>query len=252
MHSFPISSINSLISNIVIYDRVANSFSSMKGTLSLGQIEGSNSMFTSIKSEGYRLVEKWNLISNLPFLTVATQDELVHSNQNLSVTTSSNRIEEVITFVKNTTHCYYEQLMDITAIDHFKLDRRFEVVYQLLSITNSKRLMVNVFTSEGDAVKSVTGLYSAAGWYERETWDRFGVFFLNHPDLRRILTDYGFKGHPLRKDFPVTGFVEVRYSADSKSVIYEKVSLAQASRETIALFSLYVLTKKLESFSSSG
>jgi len=236
MHTFSISPINSLISNIVIYDRVSDSFSSMKGTLILAQVEISNVIFTSIKSEGYRLIEKWNLIANLPFIISTIPDEFVHSNQNLSVTTPSSHIEEVITFVKNTTHCYYEQLMDITAVDHIKLDRRYEVVYQLLSITNSKRLMVNVFTSEGDAVKSVTGLYSAAGWYERETWDRFGVFFLNHPDLRRILTDYGFKGHPLRKDFPVTGFVEVRYSADSKSVIYEKVSLAQASRETIALF----------------
>ena len=192
-------------------------------------------LFFQNKSEGYRLLEKWTLIQNFPSIQVLDKDESVNAFQEQAITITSTRLNELLLFLKESTPFYYEQLIDITGIDHIKLDLRFEIVYQLLSITNTKRLSINVFTSEGAPLNSATNVYAAAGWYERETWDRFGVFFYNHSDLRRILTDYGFKGHPLRKDFPVTGFVEVRYNADTKSIVYEKVSLSQASRETVAL-----------------
>lgn len=191
-------------------------------------------LFTQIKSEGYRLKEKWALIQSFPSIKPLDKDESINTFEEQAITITSSRLNELLTFLKGSTPFYYEQLMDITGIDLAKLDLRFEIVYQLLSITNQKRLSINVFLSEGAALNSATNVYAAAGWYERETWDRFGVFFYNHSDLRRILTDYGFKGHPLRKDFPVTGFVEVRYNADTKSIVYEKVSLSQASRETVA------------------
>ena len=190
--------------------------------------------FFQNKAAGYRLQEKWGLIQSFPSIKTSDSDEVTNSTQELSLTVPSSRLTDVLAFLKGSTLFYYEQLRDIAAVDHVKLDLRFEVVYQLLSITNAKRLSITVFVSEGASLLSATGIYPSAGWYERETWDMFGVFFYNHPDLRRILTDYGFKGHPLRKDFPVTGFVEVRYNADTKSIAYEKVSLAQASRETVS------------------
>ncbi len=146
------------------------------------------------------------------------------------VKTTVNSLIPLLTFLKRHTATQYRQLIDLTVIDHPKRKLRFEVIYQLLSITYSQRLSVSVSVTEGQAVDSATSVYSAAGWYERESWDRFGVFFRNHPDLRRRLTDYGFKGHPLRKDFPVTGFFEVRYNDFRKRILYEKVSLPQEYR----------------------
>ena len=125
---------------------------------------------------------------------------------------------------------YYRQLIDITAVDYTKKKNRFEVNYQLLSILYKKRLCVSFNVFEEISIDSISFLYPSAGWYEREIWDMFGIFFHNHDDLRRRLTDYGFKGHPLRKDFPITGFVEVRYSDYNKRVVYEKVALAQEYR----------------------
>ena len=124
----------------------------------------------------------------------------------------------------------FKVLIDITAVDYPGRPERFEVVYQLLSTKTNRRVRVKVTTDEATAVPSVTSVFSAANWYEREVWDLFGVYFADHPDLRRILTDYGFDGHPMRKDFPLTGYVEVRYDEDRKRVVYEPVRLKQEFR----------------------
>ena len=152
----------------------------------------------------------------------------------LTIYVNSVDLLKVMFFLKKHTTSKIEQLIDITAIDYPQRKLRFEVVYQFISITYNQRICISTSVNEGDSIDSLTSFYSSAGWYERETWDIFGVHFYNHPDLRRILTDYGFKGHPLRKDFPVTGFIETCYSEFNKRVIYEKVNLAQEYR----LFSL--------------
>jgi len=121
-------------------------------------------------------------------------------------------------------------LMDICGVDYPDRAKRFDVVYHLLSLKNNARVRVKVQTDEGTPVPSVVGVHSAAGWFERECWDLFGVAFAGNPDLRRILTDYGFEGHPLRKDFPLTGYVEVRYDDEQKRVVYEPVKLTQDFR----------------------
>ena len=124
----------------------------------------------------------------------------------------------------------YQQLMEIAGVDYPDRQERFEVVYCLLSLTKNHRLRVHVSTDEVQPVPSVTGLWPVAGWLEREVYDMYGVLFEGNPDLRRILTDYGFQGHPQRKDFPLTGFVELRYSEEEKRVVYEPVKLAQDFR----------------------
>lgn len=139
-------------------------------------------------------------------------------------------LRRFITFLLNDANCDFRQLVDICAVDYPERDERFEVVYQLLSLKHNFRLRVKVRTDENTPVDSVTEIYSAANWYEREAWDMYGIYFNEHPDLRRILTDYGFEGHPLRKDFPLTGFVEMRYDNDQKRVVYEPVKLAQDYR----------------------
>ncbi len=124
----------------------------------------------------------------------------------------------------------YQQLMEIAGVDYPERAERFEVVYHLLSVTRNHRLRVRVSTDEEQPVPTVTGVYPVAGWLEREVFDMYGVIFAGNPDLRRILTDYGFRGHPQRKDFPLTGYVEMRYSEELKRVVYEPVSLAQDFR----------------------
>lgn len=124
----------------------------------------------------------------------------------------------------------YQQLMEIAGVDYPERPERFEVVYHLLSITKNHRLRIRVSTDADTPVPTVTGVYPVAGWLEREVFDMYGVVFAGHPDLRRILTDYGFTGHPQRKDFPLTGYVELRYSEEEKRVVYEPVSLAQDFR----------------------
>jgi len=124
----------------------------------------------------------------------------------------------------------YQQLMDVAGVDYPARAERFEVAYQLLSLTRNHRIRVKVSTDEEQPVPSVTGLWPVAGWFEREAYDMYGILFEGNPDLRRILTDYGFRGHPLRKDFPMTGYVEMRYSEEHKRVIYEPVKLAQDFR----------------------
>jgi NADH dehydrogenase (ubiquinone) Fe-S protein 3 len=139
-------------------------------------------------------------------------------------------VKELIYFLQNHSYCRFKSLSDLCAVDFPNRLWRFEVVYNLLSIDFNTRIRVKVKVDEILSVNSIVGLFPAANWYEREVWDMFGIFFLDHPDLRRILTDYGFDGFPLRKDFPLTGFIEVRYSDSQKRVISEPVQLAQEYR----------------------
>ena len=133
-------------------------------------------------------------------------------------------------FMKDDPRCQYSQLLDICGVDYPDRPQRFEVVYQLLSMVHNRRVIVKVKLAEGVSLPSVTSLYSTAGWFEREAWDMYGICFDDNPDLRRILTDYGFDGHPLRKDFPLTGYTEVRYDNEQKRVVYEPVKLRQDFR----------------------
>lgn len=154
--------------------------------------------------------------------------ELVHGD--LVLRASRAEIERVLQFLRDDRECDFKMLIDITAVDYPERAQRFEVVYQLLSLTQNQRVRVKIAVGEDEQVPTATGLFSAAGWLEREVWDMYGIFFSNHPDLRRILTDYGFDGHPLRKDFPLTGYVELRYDDEQKRVVYESVKLTQDFR----------------------
>ena len=137
---------------------------------------------------------------------------------------------DVIIFLKTNTETKFKQLIDITAVDYPEREMRFKLVYLFLSHENNIRIKVDFFIKENNSVTSITSIYPSANWMEREVFDMYGINFKNHPDLRRILTDYGFNGHPLRKDFPLTGHNEVRYSEDDKKVIYEPVKLEQNYR----------------------
>jgi NADH-quinone oxidoreductase subunit C len=148
----------------------------------------------------------------------------------LIVTTRGSSIVKVLTFLRDDANCLFTFLVDVCGVDYPERDQRFEVVYNMLSIKHNQRVRVKVATDEATPVPSVTGVFSSAGWFEREAWDLYGIFFSDHPDLRRILTDYGFEGHPMRKDFPLTGFVEVRYDDEQKRVVYEPVRLTQDFR----------------------
>ncbi len=148
----------------------------------------------------------------------------------LMVRTKPDSVVRLLTFLRDDQNCQFKELVDVTAVDYPGREKRFEVVYNLLSLKHNQRIRVKLAVDEETQVPSVTSVFSSAIWYEREVWDMYGVFFSDHPDLRRILTDYGFEGHPLRKDFPLTGYVEVRYDEDSKRVVYEPVKLAQEFR----------------------
>jgi NADH-quinone oxidoreductase subunit C len=149
----------------------------------------------------------------------------------LNVKAEAGRIVELLTLLRDSPDFRFHQLIDITAIDYPERARRFDVVYHLLSLTKNVRVRIAIETDEDTPVASVVPAYPAADWFERETFDMFGVFFSGHPDLRRILTDYGFHGYPLRKDFPMTGYVEVRWDEALKRVIYEPVKLPQEYRQ---------------------
>jgi NADH-quinone oxidoreductase subunit C len=148
----------------------------------------------------------------------------------LTVTANARDIIAVMRFLRDDPACQFWCIIDITAIDWPSRERRFDVVYQLLSPKHNVRVRVKVETDENTAVPSIVDVYPGADWYEREVFDLYGIVFNGHPDLRRILTDYGFDGHPLRKDFPLTGFVEVRYDDELKRVVYEPVRLTQEFR----------------------
>ncbi len=137
----------------------------------------------------------------------------------------------LVAFLKTDPDCRFTSLVDITAIDHPEDTPRFEVVYHLLSMYKNHRVRIKTAAGEADMVPSIIGVHPAANWFEREVFDMFGILFSGHPDLRRILTDYGFRGHPLRKDFPTTGYTEVRYDEALKRVVYEPVKLVQEYRQ---------------------
>jgi NADH-quinone oxidoreductase subunit C len=148
----------------------------------------------------------------------------------LTVTANATDIVAVMRFLRDDPRCQFVNLIDITALDWPGREPRFDVVYHLLSPKQNARVRVKVGTDEATPVPSIIDVFPGADWFERETYDLYGVVFAGHPDMRRILTDYGFEGHPLRKDFPLTGFVEVRYDDELKRVVYEPVRLAQEFR----------------------
>lgn len=141
-----------------------------------------------------------------------------------------DKILKVLQFLRDDKECQFKQLMDITAVDMPQKPERFELVYNLLSIYQNDRVRVTCLTDEDTPVPSAVSIFSSANWLEREVWDMYGILFSGHPDLRRILTDYGFEGHPLRKEFPMTGFVELRYDPEAQRVVYEPVELVQDYR----------------------
>src|SRR5947208_2206407 len=136
----------------------------------------------------------------------------------------------VLRFLRDDPKCRFTLLCDVCGVDYPDREQRFDVVYNLLSLSLNQRIRLKLETGEEQPVPSAVGLYSCAGWWEREAWDLYGIYFSDNPDLRRILTDYGFEGHPLRKDFPLTGYVELKYDEDQKRVVYEPVRLKQEFR----------------------
>ncbi|KAK5987728.1 CI-31kD [Cladobotryum mycophilum] len=148
----------------------------------------------------------------------------------LTIYISPSGVIPVFSFLKHNTAAEFTQVSTITACDFPTRDNRFEVVYNLLSVRHNSRIRVKTYADESSPVPSITGLFSGANWYEREVYDLFGVFFAGHPDLRRIMTDYGFEGHPLRKDFPLTGYTEIRYDEEKKRIVTEPLELTQAFR----------------------
>lgn len=148
----------------------------------------------------------------------------------LMVWTTRDQVVRLMKFLRDDSNCLFKLLADVCGVDYPDEEERFEVVYNLLSIKHNQRIRVKLTTDEDQPVPSVSRVFSCAGWFEREVWDLYGVFFSGHPDLRRILTDYGFEGHPMRKDFPLTGYVEVRYDEEQRRVVYEPVRLPQDFR----------------------
>jgi NADH-quinone oxidoreductase subunit C len=148
----------------------------------------------------------------------------------LILTVRKDAIVRALTFLRDDSTVDCKMLVDVCGVDYPSREERFEVVYNLLSLRQNHRVRVKITTDEDTPVPSVVEVFSSANWFEREVWDLYGVFFADHPDLRRILTDYGFEGHPLRKDFPMTGHVEVRYDDEDKRVVYEPVRLPQEFR----------------------
>jgi NADH-quinone oxidoreductase subunit C len=148
----------------------------------------------------------------------------------LTVLVQGNEVVRILTFLRDDPRCLFVSLIDLCGADYPGREKRFDVVYHLLSYRHNVRIRVKVRTDEVTPVPSIITVYPTANWFEREAYDLYGVLFTGHPDLRRILTDYGFEGHPLRKDFPLSGFVEVRYDEEQKRVVYEPIKLTQEFR----------------------
>ena len=163
-------------------------------------------------------------------LTTSVKKSEINFNQ-LFIDIDIENLSSTILFLKTNNKCRFKQLVDITAVDYPEKEKRFKMVYLLLSHENNLRIIINVNIDEKEIVPSITKIFPSANWMEREVFDMYGISFKDHPDLRRILTDYGFKGYPLRKDFPLTGHTETRYSEDKKKVIYEPVKLDQEYRD---------------------
>ena len=177
------------------------------------------------------------MIENLKKIEKIINSELAskvqHSvivNEELKVEINVNDLIEVVQFLKSNNKCKFRQLIDIAGVDYPEKDKRFQLVYLFLSHENNLRIKILIKFQTNETINSLTKIFPSSNWMEREVFDMYGIKFKNHPDLRRILTDYGFKGHPLRKDFPLTGFNEVRYSEKEKKVVYEPVKLEQNYR----------------------
>jgi NADH-quinone oxidoreductase subunit C len=153
--------------------------------------------------------------------------EVYVAHGELNVLAEASRIVEVLAALRDHPDLRFQQLIDLCGVDYPQRAKRFDVVYHLLSLTKNRRVRVKVQTDEQAAVPTITSVYPCADWFEREAFDMYGIFFDGHPDLRRLLTDYGFQGYPLRKDFPMTGYVEVRYDDAQKRVVYEPVKIAE-------------------------
>ena len=171
------------------------------------------------------------LIDHITIRQPAAVQSHVIARGELTVQIDPGQIVEFTRFLKTDPACGFSTLVDITAIDHPDRARRFDVVWHFLSMWQNQRIRVKTQVREDEMVPSISGLHPSAGWFEREVFDMFGILFSGHPDLRRILTDYGFRGHPLRKDFPTTGYTEVRYDETAKRVVYEPVKLVQEYRQ---------------------
>jgi len=165
---------------------------------------------------------------NSELTTKIISSKINHNQIYLSI--NDDDLLNVVLFLKTNLNTKFSQLIDITAVDYPENDKRFKIVYLFLSHENNQRLILDLSIKENEFVSSLSSIFPSANWMEREVFDMYGIEFKNHPDLRRILTDYNFKGYPLRKDFPLTGHNEVRYSEDEKKVIYEKVKLEQNYR----------------------
>ena len=165
---------------------------------------------------------------NSQLTTKIKKSKILHNQLYLSI--NFDDLLDVVLFLKTNKNTSFKQLIDITAVDYPENQKRFKIVYLLLSHEFNQRIILSYFINESDKILSLTNIFPAANWMEREIFDMYGIGFSNHPDLRRILTDYGFEGYPLRKDFPLTGHKEVRYSEDEKKVIYEPVKLEQNYR----------------------
>lgn len=166
------------------------------------------------------------IASGLPNEVIETEI----ANGELSVRVRREAIVKVLTFLRDDVNCQFKVLMDVCGVDYPEREERFDVVYNLLSMTHNQRVRIKVRTDEKTPVASAVPVFNSANWWEREAWDLLGIYFSGHPDLRRIMTDYGFEGHPLRKDFPLTGYVEIRYDDEKKRVVYEPVKMAQDFR----------------------
>ena len=165
---------------------------------------------------------------NSELVSKIKSSEIKHNQLNLNI--DCENLIDVLVFLKNDTSTKFRQLVDITAADYPEENQRFKLIYLLLSHEFNSRIVLNYSINENEVIPSITEIFPSANWMEREVFDMYGIKFKDHPDLRRILTDYGFKGHPLRKDFPLTGNNEVRYSQEEKKVIYEPVKLEQNYR----------------------
>ena len=167
------------------------------------------------------------------FLLSNYSEDIINSvieHSHLSITIVFSSIEKITSILKNNDVCKFRTLIDITAIDYPEQDERFCLVYHYLSMQQNIRIRIKSFVKDEQIVPSITNFFPSANWFEREVFDMYGILFSNHPDMRRILTDYGFQGHPLRKDFPTTGYLELRYDQEKKKVVYEPVKLTQEYR----------------------
>lgn len=172
----------------------------------------------------------YNYVKSINLMVPKFIEKSIISKEEVIIYTNAESVASLISFLKLHTNCQYEVLMDITAVDYPERENRFEVVYMFLSVKHNCRLIVKLSVDEVTPVPTIEHIYPNAGWYERETWDMFGIFFQGNKDLRRILTDYGFEGYPLRKDFPLSGFVEVRYDDTQRRVVVEPLEMTQEFR----------------------